>query len=71
MLTTLMIDKLIEFETNAKPPEFSKAFGNSLGAHLWDKFSYQYDHNLLDLCRFLDTASLKLLVDYLNQWSNK
>jgi hypothetical protein len=68
MLTTQIIDKLIEFETDAKPADFAKAFGGSLGAHLWDKFAYQYEHNLLQMCRYLDNKNLAALTNYLNNW---
>jgi hypothetical protein len=66
MLTVQIIDLLLDFEHHANDVDFTNAFGQNLGQHLWRKFSYEYKHDLTTLCRYLDGDNLQLLVNYIN-----
>jgi Fe-S cluster biosynthesis and repair protein YggX len=57
---------LREFESVASPNTFKLIFGE-MGAHLWNKFSFKCDHNLIKFTRILDNENNKKLMDYFDQ----
>lgn len=59
------IQKLAEVQQSITPLMFRKAFGDSLGFHLWDKFESAFRFNLLLLFKHLDLTNQRKLIYYL------
>jgi len=58
------LDFLWKTEVNINGVDFRNIFGESMGQHLWDKFT-GYNHSLLRLWRALDLENQRLFCKYL------
>lgn len=58
---------LWKFQYNANPELFQAIFGNNMGSHLWDRFSFEEDRNLLNFFKVLDDDNRLRLTDYLKK----
>ena len=55
---------LREFEATANEGTFKKIFGDYIYKHLWNKFSFHYDSNIVAFTRTLDTENNEKLMAY-------
>jgi hypothetical protein len=59
--------ELWKFQYNCTPELFQEIFGNNMGSHLWDRFSFEEDRNLLNFHKGLDDDNRLRLTEYLKK----
>lgn len=64
MITTEILDKLVEFQHEADLAEFKRIFGH-LGEHFWKKF-VSHDFDLIQFYRYLDNHQAAILIHAIN-----
>jgi len=59
-----MFNRLLKFESTANPETFRAIFGETLCAHLWNKFTLKANRSITNFMRMLDTDNEQKLVNY-------
>ena len=62
-----ILKELWKFQYNANPELFQEIFGKNMGQHLWDRFSFEEDRNLLNFFKVLDDDNRDRLDEYLKK----
>lgn len=67
MISKEQVDQLGTWARWVDQPAFIKAFGPSLGQHLWDKWTIKHNRDFLSFWNYLDGETAQLIIDQVNK----